>query len=81
MNKYPLRDTQANYNIVLTWGNPITIESFEALLRRKSHGLDMISREKIIEDIWTTATGTEHAATVANPSLNVQLDPATPEAT
>ena len=57
LNKYPLRDTQANYNIVLTWGNPITMESFEALLRRKSHGLDMVSREEIIEDIVDNSYG------------------------
>ena len=46
LNKYPLRDTQANYNIVLTWAARITMESFEALLRRKSHGLDMVSERK-----------------------------------
>lgn len=61
LNKYPLRDTQANYNIVLTWGNPITMESCEALLRRKDNGLDMVSREKLIADIVNNSHGDQNA--------------------
>jgi hypothetical protein len=61
LNKYPLRDTQANYNLVVTWSDPITIESFEALLRRKDNGLDMVSREKLIADIVNNSHGDQNA--------------------
>jgi hypothetical protein len=57
--KYPLRDTQANYQLLLQWSNPITLEAFETLLRQKPAGfnLDMSSREGIIEDIVAHSHG------------------------
>lgn len=51
LNKYPLRDTRANYTAILGWCNPITMEAFESLLRQKNNGLDVSSREEIIDDI------------------------------
>ena len=81
LNKYPLRDTQANYNLLLGWANPLSLEAFEALLRVDPKSLVMISeRTDHRRHSGTQPRRPEHAAPVANEAGNVQLDPATPEA-
>jgi hypothetical protein len=60
LNKYPLRDTQANYNLLLGWANPLSLEAFEALLRADPKSLVMISREQIIEDILEHSHGDQN---------------------
>jgi hypothetical protein len=51
--KYPLRDSQANYSMLLLWANPLSLEAFEELLRSRPAGLtlDAVSRESLIEEI------------------------------
>ncbi len=53
LDRWPLRDSQANYGMLLQWANPLTLEPFEELLRTKPAGLelDAISREQFIQDI------------------------------
>jgi hypothetical protein len=51
LNKYPLFDNQANYNIIVSWCNPITLEGFESLLKQHPKSLSMASREALIEEI------------------------------
>ena len=51
LNRWTIRDTAANYNIIAGWCNPITLAGFEALLRKSPKSLDMVSREWLIKDI------------------------------
>jgi hypothetical protein len=63
LNKYPLVDNQANYRMLLDWANPLTLESFEALLRTKPAGLSLAgtSREGLIEEIVSLSYGDSNA--------------------
>lgn len=58
LNRYPLRDSQANYSVILDWcGDQITVEKFERLWAENPSVLDVSSREEIIQDIVDNSFG------------------------
>lgn len=60
LDRFYVRDTQANYSLAVSWSSGrLTLESFEALLRHG--GLDMSSREGIIDDIIQNSFGDANA--------------------
>jgi hypothetical protein len=65
LNKYTLRDSEANYKAVRDWSDPVTLESFEEFLRSKPAGfptLDAVSREWLIDDIIANSHGDQNTS-------------------
>jgi LysM repeat protein len=62
LNKYTLRDTAANFAMLVEWANPLTLEAFEELLRSKPKGLtlDATSREQLIDEIVKNSHGDQN---------------------
>src|SRR5215468_10462131 len=55
--KFPVRDTEANFRLFVTYSNPLTLAAADHLIKAKTFGVDMSSREEIIRDLIETVKG------------------------